>query len=112
MYVDDMTRMRHMRDAARDALSFARGRARSELDDDRILVHALVRCLEIIGDAAGRVTAERRERTPAIPWADIIGMRHCIVQEYFRVDLDSVWSIVIDDLPASLAAIEASLPAE
>lgn len=60
MFVDNRTRLLHMRDAARDAVSFADNRTRADLDTDRILQLALVRCLEIIGEAASRITKERR----------------------------------------------------
>lgn len=60
MFVDNRTRLLHMRDAARDAVSFTENRTRADLDTDRILQLALVRCLEIIGEAASRITKERR----------------------------------------------------
>ena len=51
MYADDKTRLRHMLDAAREAVAFAQGQSRDDLDRDRMFMHSLVRCLEIVGEA-------------------------------------------------------------
>ena len=63
----DETRLRHMLDAARDAVSFARGRDRSDLDRDRQFVLALVQCVQIVGEAAARVSEETRSALPDLP---------------------------------------------
>jgi uncharacterized protein with HEPN domain len=57
-----------MRDAARDAISFARGRKRAELDTDRQLLYAILMGIGIVGEAAAKVSTEIRERHPEIPW--------------------------------------------
>lgn len=110
MYPDDRTRMLHMRDAAHDAMSFIRGRDRTDLQSDRMLALALERCIEIIGEAASQITPEGRQRNPAIPWADIIGMRNRLIHAYHDVELDTVWSTVTEDLPALVGALESVLP--
>jgi uncharacterized protein with HEPN domain len=61
---------------------------------------ALVRLLEIIGEAARRVSVGLRESHPEIPWAEIAGTRDRLIHGYFDVDLDIVWGIVTQDLPA------------
>lgn len=94
MFKDDTTRLRHMLDAAREAIAFAEGRARSELDDNRMLVLALVKDIGIIGEAACQISDETRERLPAVPWDDIIGMRHRLVHAYFAINLDILWGTV------------------
>ena len=109
MYVDDLTRLRHMRDAASEAIGFARTRDRSDLDGDRLLMHALVRCLEIIGEAARNVTAEGRAQAVDVPWPDVVGIRHRIIHEYFRLDLDIVWGTATEDLPPLVAALDRAL---
>jgi uncharacterized protein with HEPN domain len=109
MYVDDQTRLRHMLDAAREVVEFTQARARDDLTDDRLLVHGLVRCLEIIGEAASRVSKDGRDGVTGIPWVDVIGMRHKLVHEYFRVDLDIVWNTCTMDVPALIPRIEAAL---
>ena len=75
MRKDDANRLRHMRDAGREALEFARSRARSDLDTDRMLVLALIKDIEIIGEAANQVSEETRTQFPDIPWADIDAIR-------------------------------------
>ena len=67
MRKDDLVRLRHMLDAAREAQEFARGRQRSDLNRDRMLTLSLVKCIEIIGEAAGRVGSETRSQYPQIP---------------------------------------------
>ncbi|MBI4610960.1 MAG: DUF86 domain-containing protein [Candidatus Rokubacteria bacterium] len=109
MRKDDANRLRHMRDAAREALEFARGRVRSDLDTDRMLVLALIKDTEIIGEAANQVSEETRAQFPKIPWADIIGMRHRLVHAYFDINLEILWRTVQQDLPPLLAALEKAL---
>lgn len=106
MYVDDPTRPRHMRDAAQEAIDFARGRTRRSLDEDRMFRRAVVACLQEIGEAASRTSPERRAQTPAIPWDEIIGLRHRVVREYVNIRLDVVWQTIRHDLPPLLTELE------
>lgn len=112
MHERDVIRLRHMLDAARDALSFVRERTRADLDDDRQLVLALVKAIEIIGEAACRVDLTARAEVPGIPWEDVVGMRHRLVHAYYDIDLDTVWRTTQDDLPPLIVALERVLPAE
>jgi uncharacterized protein with HEPN domain len=98
-----------MLDAAHRVLRYAHGRTRADLDTDELLVDGLVRCIEIIGEAASRVTPERREREPGIPWPAIISMRRRVVHEYFRANLDVVWQTVTDDVPRLIPELERAL---
>ncbi len=106
---DDEIRMRHMLDAARDALAFAEGRSRQDLDNDRMLTFALVRAIEVIGEAASKVTREGQGETTAIAWEAAIGMRHRIVHAYYDIDLDVVWDTVLYDLPPLVSELEKAL---
>ena len=65
-----------MLEAGQEALTFAEGRTRADLESNRMLAHALVGCLRIVGEAARQVSSETRQQYPAIPWRDIIGMRN------------------------------------
>ncbi len=112
MRKDDDVRLRHMVDAAREAMSFARGRTRADLDRDRMLVLSLVKDIEIIGEAAYQINQTTRDGLPVIPWADIIGMRHRLVHAYFDINLDVLWQTVQNDLPALAAHIEPLLSPE
>jgi uncharacterized protein with HEPN domain len=95
-----------MLDAAREALAFAHGRQREELEQDRQLTLALVKAIEIIGEAASQVSSNARQQSPAIPWPNIIAMRNRLVHAYFDIDLDRVWDTLIDDLPPLIALLE------
>jgi uncharacterized protein with HEPN domain len=95
---------------AREAMSFAQGRTRADLGSDRMLVLSLVKAIEIVGEAVYQITETTRDALPAIPWADIIGMRHRLVHAYFDINLDVLWQTVQDDLPVLIAQIEPLLP--
>jgi len=109
MRKDDAIRLSHMRDAAREALEFVRGRARSDLDTDRMLVLAVIKDVEIIGEAANQISEETKAQLPEIPWVDIIGMRHRLVHAYFDINLKILWQTVQQDLPPLLTALEKAL---
>jgi len=109
MLPDDRTRLRHMRDASAEALSFIIGKTRNSLDDERQLVLALIKSIEIIGEAGARVSPEIKSATPAIPWADIVGMRNRLIHAYFDVDLDILWETVMNELPPLQRLLETIL---
>ncbi len=106
MRKDDRIRIRHMLDAAREAVSFIKDRKRSDLERDRMLVLSLVKSIEIMGEAASRVTKESRDGHPEVPWLNIVGMRNRLIHVYFDIDLDRVWDTITDDLPPVIAALE------
>jgi uncharacterized protein with HEPN domain len=99
MRKDDLIRLRHMLDAAREAVEFAGNSRRKDLDGDRKLTLALVKDVEIIGEAAYQISEDTRRQLPEIPWEDIIGMRHRLVHAYFDINLDILWKTVQEDLP-------------
>ncbi len=96
---DDSTRLRHMLDHAIEASQMAEGRSRSDLDQDRQLNLALVRLMEIVGEAAGRVSQQTFENHPGIPWPDIVSLRNRLIHGYDEVDFDILWDIISLDLP-------------
>jgi uncharacterized protein with HEPN domain len=112
MQKDDLIRVRHMLDAAREAESFAQNKTRSTLDVDRELVLALVKSIEIIGEAAANVTNKCCEDLPQIPWSNIVGMRNRLIHAYFDINLDILWNTVIEDLPSLIAELEKFLQME
>lgn len=99
-----------MLEAAREAVLFAQGRARSDLDNDRQLVLALVKDIEIVGEAATGVTDSTRSELAEIPWQAIVAMRNRLVHAYFSIDLDVVWQTVRQDLPTLIAQLEEAMP--
>lgn len=106
MSESDLVRVRHMLDAAREALEFGSGKSPEDLRQDRLLTLALLKCIEIIGEAASKVSPELRAEHPGIPWTDIVGMRHRLVHVYFDVDLSRVCDTLTDDLPPLIPALE------
>ena len=102
----DIIRLRHMLDAAREALSFAAGRKREELDHDRGLMLILVREIEVIGEAASRVSKETREQLTRIPWRAIIGMRNRLIHRYNDINLDVLWYSVQNSIPELIEELE------
>jgi len=110
MQKDDTVRLRHMLDAARDAELFAQGKTRRSLDSDRQLTLALVKSIEIIGEAAVNLTKKCREDLPQIPWANIIAMRNRLIHAYYDVNLDVVWKTVIEDVPPLIAELKKIVP--
>lgn len=102
----DQHRIRHMIDAARQALAFAEDRTREDLNTDAMLSFALVRCIEIIGEAAANLSEAARAEAPQVPWRDVVGMRNRLIHGYFDVDLDLVWATLAVDLPALLEALD------
>ncbi len=103
---DDLIRLRHMLDSALEAAELVQGKFRSDLDTNRILSLALVRLLEIIGEAANRVTALTRQQYPDIPWFQIVSLRNRLIHGYDNVDLDILWKILTADLPQLIAQLE------
>ena len=73
------------------------GAVAADLDADRLLALALVRLLEIIGEAAARVPAEERARRPGVPWSSIVSLRNRLIHGYDDIDHDIVWKVVTTD---------------
>jgi uncharacterized protein with HEPN domain len=107
--IDDLTRLKHIRDSAKEALSFVKNRTRGDLDHDRMLSLALVRLVEIIGEAANYVSEPCQSRYFKIPWRQIIGMRNRMIHAYFDVDLDIVWQVITQDLGLLLIEVEKAI---
>lgn len=98
-----------MRDHAAEAVALLRGRSRQDLDEDRLLNLALVRLVEIVGEAASRVPATEQERFVAIPWREVVGMRNRLVHGYDQVDFGVLWQVVQDDLPSLVKELDRML---
>jgi uncharacterized protein with HEPN domain len=91
MVDDDLIRLKHMRDAAEEALGFVVDKSRRNLNTDRQLDLALTKSIEIIGEASAKVSAHRKDEWAEIPWRDIVAMRNRLIHAYFDVDLDILW---------------------
>ncbi|MBC6454894.1 MAG: DUF86 domain-containing protein [Hormoscilla sp. SP5CHS1] len=109
---DNFTRLGHMRDAASQALQFMSGETRESLESNEMLQLAVVKALEIIGEAAKNVSIDCQQRYDRIPWEEMIGMRNRLVDAYFGINFDVVWRTVREDLEPLLAELEVALSAE
>ncbi|MFO0874117.1 MAG: HepT-like ribonuclease domain-containing protein [Phycisphaerales bacterium] len=98
-----------MLDYAREAVAMAHDRKRGDLDTDRMFELALVRLVEIVGEAATRIDAPTRAKIPALPWRDICDTRNRIIHGYDQVNFDVLWEIVQDDLPPLILALSTFL---
>ena len=106
---NDQTRLRLMLEHAREAAEMARGRRREDLDADRQLNLALVRLVEVIGEAAAHVSQASRDRLPDIPWSSVVSLRNRLIHGYEEVDFDVLWDIVEADLPPLIEALQRAL---
>jgi len=106
---DDLVRLKHMRDHAREAIAFAKERNRDELDHDRMLQLSLAHLIGIIGEAASRVSQGTIDSIPRLPWSDIVGMRHRIVHGYDLLNLTTLWKTVTEDPPELIAVLDEAI---
>ena len=106
---EDEALLRDMLAYARRAVAAVADRQRTELDSDDILAAALERFIEIIGEAASKISAGTKTSSPQIAWREIVGMRNRLAHGYASVDLDIVWDVVSGDLIEVVDALEALL---
>ncbi len=98
--------------AARDGVRFAQGLTFGQFERSRLRQYAVLKAVEIIGEAAAHISAETKKTHADLPWTDIIGMRNRLVHGYFEVDTGRVWETVQDDLPRLISQIEPLVPPE
>jgi uncharacterized protein with HEPN domain len=98
--------------AARDARAFVAGLDKAAFLASRLHQNAVIRSLEVIGEAAGKVSAATCAAHPEIPWREITGMRHRLIHGYAEVRIDLVWTVVEERLAPLIAALEPLLPDE
>ena len=87
-----------MIDAGKQAMTFAKGRGRTDLDTDMMFRRAVVNRLQEIGEAAIQVSLATQRAIPAVPWMQITRMRNRLVHAYFAINLDLVWDVFVSDL--------------
>jgi len=89
-----------------ESAEFTRGISFESFTQDRKTIHAVVRTLEVLGEAAKRIPVGLRAKAPGVPWKYMAGMRDKLIHEYFGVDLSIVWTVVKNELPPLRAEIE------
>lgn len=102
MLAEDKVRLHHMVEAGESAVQFVAGRQRADLDKDRMLLFALVRAIEVLGEAASKSSEERRATHAGIPWRAIIVMRNRLIHAYFEINTEIVWQTVTQEIPTLL----------
>lgn len=105
-------RLRHMLDSSREAIEFLGSTSRDALADDRMRASAVVRAIEVVGEAASKVTAETRAAHPGVPWSVITAMRNRLIHGYFDIDYERVWDTTRADLPVLIAELERILASD
>jgi uncharacterized protein with HEPN domain len=98
--------------ACRRVLKFTEGMNSEEFQKNEVVQYAVMIPLQIIGEAAGKISQPARDAHPEIPWKHMIGMRNRLVHEYFRIKLDKVWETIRDDVPKLIPLIEPLVPPE
>ena len=106
----DLALLLDMALAATDAMSFAAELNEAAFLKSRLHQNAVIRSLEIIGEAASKVSPAFRDAHQQIPWREITGMRHRLIHGYGEVRLDVVWAVVRDDLPALIETLRSLIP--
>jgi len=109
---EDPALLRDMLGAARSAIAAIKGRGPDALAADHVWTLGLVKCLEIVGEAAGRFSEAFRGRHPDVAWAQIVGMRNRLVHAYFEIDCEQVWRALTEDLPPLIERLEETLADE
>lgn len=92
-YVEDII------EAIEDALNFVEGMNYEDFIKDKKTVYAVIRALEIVGEAVKKIPENVRERYPGIPWKEIAGMRDKLIHAYFGIDVRRIWKTLRDDIP-------------
>lgn len=110
--IRDLPRIEHMIEAIDNAISYNEGKSKEELLSDKILLHATVYNIQIIGEAVNKLTKEFKLRYPNVPWKQIEKMRHILVHDYYRVNFDFIWLVVREDLAPLRKELQAILEKE
>jgi uncharacterized protein with HEPN domain len=95
---DDRERLLDIKEAMENVQKYA-SRGRDAFKNDELIQTWILHHIQILGEAAARLSDEFQERHPDIPWFKIIGMRNILVHDYFGIDIEAVWSVVENDLP-------------
>lgn len=108
----DPLRLRHMIEAIDRVNKFMEGKTIKDFEGESLLFYGVVKNIEIIGEAAYKLTHEFKELHPETPWKSIVGMRHVLVHGYFQIALDEVFNIYTEDLPQLLTQLNSYLQQE
>ena len=97
---------------ARKALKFIEGLTWEQFEQSELHQNAVIRPLEIIGEAARLVSTQTKDKHPDIPWKQMTGLRNRLIHEYSSIDFNTVWDTIKIDLPALISLVEPLVPPE
>ncbi len=106
MKANDVIRLQHMLDYARTTMQFTFNKTRTNLNNDMQLALAIMKGIEIIGEAAANISQKTKDQLTQFDWADIVGMRNRLVHVYFNIDFDIIWDTVKNDIPILIEDLE------
>ena len=112
MKKDDGVYLGHMLDTARKIVRKQSGLTRGQYESDENLQMVFAHLVQVLGEAASRVSPECRRHTPEIPWNRIVGIRHRIVHDYMNIDLEILWEVVSRNVPELVDALAKIAPPE
>ena len=108
----DHSRLQHIIEAIDRVIEFMEGKNELDLSSNSMLFFAVVKNIEIIGEAAYKLTKEFKENHPQTPWRQIIAMRHILVHGYYQVTASEIYNVYIQDLPILHSSIQAYMKEE
>ncbi|MFI4861665.1 MAG: DUF86 domain-containing protein [Phycisphaerales bacterium JB063] len=109
--LDDVVRLRHMLDAATEACAYVEGQSKAMLLDDTMRTLAMVKCIEILGEAATQISEPFKDKHPDLPWQIMKGLRNRLVHAYFDVDISILWETATHNLPPLIEQLSILLTA-
>ncbi|MGB5531092.1 MAG: HepT-like ribonuclease domain-containing protein [Ignavibacteriaceae bacterium] len=107
---NDRIRIQHIIDASEEALSFVLNVDRENFFKNRMLILSIIKEIEIIGEAASKISEETKLQYSHIPWKDIVGMRNRLIHGYFDVNVELVWNTTKNNLPPLIKSLKEILP--
>lgn len=103
---DDRLYIWDMVQAGKSILHYLEGKTQSDLEQDQMLFDAVVRQFQVLGEAANKLSDDRKAALPGVSWSDIIGMRNIIIHDYSRIEIPAIWRTAKEDIPRLLTVLE------